>query len=139
MKRRIIQLTLNKRANLVDVFYSPVICLIKLAILLQIGNIFAPSRTRLYWVICGLATLTVMYYFATMVARILACIPREKIWNPSVPGVCINSAAAIVASAALNTISDIVLLILPLRSIWRLQMRLQRKMQLSTLFATALL
>ncbi|CAL8575083.1 hypothetical protein XPA_001027 [Xanthoria parietina] len=79
-----------------------------------------------------------MFYLACMVFRILQCIPREKIWNPSVPGTCINSTAGILSSAIVNTISDFLLLVLPLDTIWRLQMPQNKKWQVSAIFATGL-
>ncbi|KAI4241758.1 MAG: hypothetical protein L6R42_011189, partial [Xanthoria sp. 1 TBL-2021] len=114
--------TFSRRANLAAIVYSPVMCLIKLAILIQLASLFAPIKSRMYWVICALSALTIMFYLASMIFRILQCIPREKIWNPSVPGTCIDSTAGILSSAVVNTISDFVLLILPLNRIWRLQM-----------------
>lgn len=114
-------------------------CLVKLVILIQLANIFTPFKGGLYWVICALSVLTVMFYFACMIFRIFACVPREKIWNPTIPGRCINSSAGIISSAALNSISDFVLFVLPLSRIWQLQMPRQRKWQISAVFAFGLL
>lgn len=114
-------------------------CLIKLAILIQLASLFAPVKCRMYWVICALSALTIMFYLASMIFRILQCIPREKIWNPSVAGTCIDSTAGILSSAIVNTISDFILLILPLNRIWRLQMPQRKKWQVSAVFATGLL
>ena len=138
-KRSAQVLTDNKRANITEILYSPLMCLIKLAILIQLASIFAPFKCGLYWVICAVSVLTIMFYIASTTFRILACIPREKIWEPSVPGTCINSAAGIISSAVLNSISDFVLLIIPLNRIWRLQVPRHKKWQVSTVFATGLL
>ena len=113
--------------------------MVKLAILVQLASIFAPTRDGMYWTIYGLSVLTVLFYFACMMFRILACIPREKIWHPWLAGKCINSAAGILASAVLNTISDFVLLALPLSGIWRPQISRRKKWQVSAVFATGLL
>ena len=84
--------------------------------------------------------MTVIFYLAVMLFRIFACMPREKIWNPEVPGTCIvNSDAQIVSTAALNVLSDFVLLILPLARIWQLQIPTHKKWAISTVFATGLL
>ncbi|KAL8646841.1 MAG: hypothetical protein Q9226_006690 [Calogaya cf. arnoldii] len=128
----------TRQAYVTTIIYSPVVCLIKLAILFQLASLFAPVKSRLYWIICALAALTVLFYLASMIFRIFQCTPREKIWNPSTAGTCINSLAGILSSAIVNSISDFILLILPLNMIWRLQMPVSKKWQVSAVFATGL-
>ncbi|KAL8667129.1 MAG: hypothetical protein Q9168_007348, partial [Polycauliona sp. 1 TL-2023] len=130
--------TFRRRANITTIFYSPVMCLIKLAILVQLASVFAPFKSRMYYTICTLCTLTIMFYLACTIFRILQCVPREKIWDPQVQGTCIDSVAGILASAIVNTMSDFILLVLPLNSIWRLQMAVGKKWQVSAVFATGL-
>ena len=113
--------------------------LVKLSILKQLHNVFAVGRRGLSGAIKALSGLTVAFYLACMISRILACVPREKIWNPGLPGSCTNSAAAELSSAALNVVLDLVLFLIPVTQIWKLQMRRQHKVAVSVVFATALL
>ena len=79
------------------------------------------------------------FYFSITMLWILECVPRTKIWNPLVPGHCVNANYAFAITAAINIISDFSILILPLASIWSLQMPTRRKLGVSTVFATGLL
>lgn len=129
----------DQKTNEAIIIYSAVICLVKLAILIQLAQIFTPFKSKMYWTICIVSALTVMFYVACIVVGVLECIPREKIWKPSVPGTCINSAAAIVTSAVVNTMSDFVLFIIPLSRIVRLQMPKRKKWAVSAVFSTGFL
>lgn len=112
----------------------------KLALLLQIKRIFAgPQRNFTYWAVWVLITANFATYLALFIALIFACWPREAIWNPFVKGKCINTCATMIASSVINIISDFTILILPLLSIWSLQMPLTRKMGVAVIFATGAL
>ena len=103
-------------------------------------HIFAPTKScRLYRVILVIIILTVLFYFSCIMFRSLACIPREKIWNPSIAGVCINSAAGVISSAVFNVISDFALFVIPISGIWGLQISTHKKWGISAVFATGLL
>lgn len=132
-------LTSDKRANITDIIYSPAMCLIKLVILFQLGSIFASSRIDMYWIIYALFVLTIMFYIACIIQRILQCISRKKIWNLSISSRCINSSAGILFLVAINIVSDFVLLVISLSEVWRLQMPQRRKWQVSAVFVIELL
>ena len=82
---------------------------------------------------------TTIFYLFCIFFRAFECIPREKIWNPSIPGTCHDSHIELVVTAAFNAVNDLVILILPISSVWRLQMSTQRKIGISAVFATGLL
>ena len=66
------------------------------------------------------------------------CTPREKLWNPSVPGYCFSSRKLGLASGSINVISDFSILILPVPIIWRLQMSKKRKVGITAVFGIGL-
>ena len=74
-----------------------------------------------------------------MFVVIFQCNPRAKFWNPTLPGHCINSDAVDVVTAAINVLSDIVLLLLPLKCVWELQMQSRSKVAVSAVFLTGIL
>lgn len=122
-----------------DILYSPTMCLVKLTVLVQIGQVFATTGKRLFFFLLGLSIAIIMFYTTTMLFRILACIPRAKIWDPATKGKCFNSDAAITSSAALNVVIDFILLLVPIERTWRLQMPMKRKIAVSAVFATGFL
>ncbi|MCJ1252151.1 hypothetical protein MMC30_009389 [Trapelia coarctata] len=126
--------------NIAEVLYVLAICLVKVSILLQIHRIFAPPRnTVLYVLIWGLVAINSLLYTAIGLVTIFQCTPRERIWNPLIPGTCVNEYAVFISGASMNLVSDLILLILPLHSVWKLQMKLKRKLQVSAVFATGVI
>ena len=113
----------------------------KIAILLQIKRIFVTRSTKdsIYWLTSTLTTLCAFFYTASVLVEIAQCIPREKIWNPTVPGVCINNNANVITSGAFNFALDVLIFILPIYAIMRLNMNLKQKVGICAVFATGLL
>jgi hypothetical protein len=69
------------------------------------------------------------YSVALALALLFACNPIEKNWTPSITeGSCINRPGAYLATAVTNTASDIVLILIPARVIWKLRLRSAEKL-----------
>lgn len=117
--------------------------LLKAAILLNWVHIFVPTgvRNSMFWISHILIWTNILFYGIGTVVEIFQCTPREKIWNPLfVGGSCpIDMDKHMLASGVINLISDIIILILPQRIIWGLNVTRQRKIQISVLFAIGLL
>ena len=116
---------------------------VKLSILLQYLRIFVPFREGslpLFIAIHVCIWITVIFYLLEIFILIFQCNPREKIWNPLITtGHCFNSIALYQASGVFNVLSDFAILILPLPTVWNLQMSLRRRLLLMGVFATGLL
>ncbi|KAL8868635.1 MAG: hypothetical protein Q9174_004860 [Haloplaca sp. 1 TL-2023] len=110
----------------------------KVAVLLQYLRIFVPSRNRCFWLTWSLITVNVIINLALAVSFGFQCLPRPKIWTPTLEGQCINLGAAFLISAVANTITDIAVFLLPLYSIWDLQLPWERKVGVSAVFAVGL-
>ena len=127
-------------SNVGEILYGPVIFFTKLSILLQYQRIFVPNHAgKLYYTVQSIIWLNLLFYIADTLASIFTCIPRKKIWEPSTPGHCVNISIIVITNGAINVISDFSVLVLPLSSIWGLQMPRKRKIALSAVFATGFL
>lgn len=93
----------------------------------------------LKWACNILLCINILFYLSVIIARELSCIPRERIWDKTVPGTCIQGMLIPITSATINCISDIIILILPQRIIWKLKMTRKKKLGLSLVFATGIL
>lgn len=117
--------------------------LVKMAILLQYLRLFAPSKTVNPVMFIGarvIIAITGVYYIITTFITMFACTPREKIWNPLVmEGHCLNNDIGILFTCIFNVITDILILVLPARSVWRLQIPRRKKIGIVLLFAIGLL
>jgi energy-converting hydrogenase Eha subunit A len=75
------------------------------------------------------------YSIALALALIFACRPIRKSWDPSITwGSCINRPGIYLATAVTNTVSDLALIVIPVRVIWRLRMRLVQKIGVIVMF-----
>jgi len=70
----------------------------------------------------------------------LICTPIGFNWNPMVPGGrCGDRNAAFVAAGVLNMVTDLMVMALPLKYVWELQLPVGRKIGLSVAFCIGLL
>lgn len=127
-------------ANVIEIIYNPIIFATKLSILLLFLRIFVPNgRGTTYYVIHVLIWLNLFFYIANVPIEIWPCIPRKKLWTPSLPGHCLNNERVFVAGGAINVVSDFAILLLPVVLISRLQMPMKKKIGVSAIFATGFL
>ena len=75
-----------------------------------------------------------LYFSACLFITIFQCTPRAKIWNPTVPGTCLDYQAFVLSTAIFNVLSDILMLVFPIICIWNLQMSMKRKLEVSAVF-----
>ncbi|KAL8649407.1 MAG: hypothetical protein Q9226_005587 [Calogaya cf. arnoldii] len=126
-----------------QILYAPTIFFVKSAILLQYLRLLAPTRSanRTLYISCRvIIVLTLVYYIISTAITIFACSPREKMWNPLITdGHCLNNNAGVLFTSLFNIVSDIVILVLPARSVWKLQIPRAKKIKIVALFATGLL
>ena len=135
-----IDVNMEKYTNITTIFYAPLIFITKLSILLQYISIFVPThRSHLFYWIYALIWINFLFYLADTLVEIFQCVPRDKIWDPTLPGRCVNVDIAFTTTAVVNVISDFSILLLPLGRVWQLQMSTRRKLIVSAVFATGLL
>ena len=84
--------------------------------------------------------VNLVWYFVGTVVEIDICTPREKIWNPLLnTGHCLHFWATFQVNAVFTVISDFAILILPMPSVWKLQVSLKKKILITAIFAAGLL
>lgn len=71
---------------------------------------------------------------ATTLATILQCIPIPRSWNKKVAGKCIDNTKFWLANAVINIATDVLVLALPVREVFRLHLKLQEKLMLLGVF-----
>jgi hypothetical protein len=105
----------------------------KYVVLSQIDAIFLQHRSGsiLHRIALGLIWSNLILYASLSVVFACACIPREKIWNPHMDGRCINSNDGLIASSAINVVSDLSILVFPLVTIWKLVIPLKSKLRVA--------
>lgn len=81
--------------------------------------------------------LSVGAYLGIFFSLLFACRPIAASWDPLLAPTaqCANRAAIYIATALIGIITDVMLLVLPLPTIWRLQMPVKQKIGLTGMFA----
>ncbi|KAL2818575.1 hypothetical protein BJX63DRAFT_419123 [Aspergillus granulosus] len=112
--------------------YSLALPAFKIAILIEWCRLFAPIGSRLkspFWVGC----VTIIFVqttanIAIIVALNLQCIPHKAIYDFRITGNCFDLYKLQVGSASIHLICDVVIFLLPQRTIWTLKMSWRKRL-----------
>ncbi|KAI1780981.1 hypothetical protein F4818DRAFT_397411 [Hypoxylon cercidicola] len=123
---------------LMAIFYSLAIAFLKSAILLDLCRIFTPLGIRncFWWTSHVLVALNMAFYIAMFFGWTFSCSPVEKFWKPWVSGTCVYID---VLNGAFNLVTDLAILLLPQRVIWKLKLPTKKRIGVSTIFAIGFL
>lgn len=121
-----------------QILYGSTLALIKTSICLFYIRIFSIRSFR----IAAQATMGIIIAWGVMVVltAFLLCRPLAYNWDPTIPGgTCANQDATFIAVGALDVVMDTLILILPLPTIWNLQIPRSNKIALSGIFGLGVL
>lgn len=111
----------------------------KLTILWLYRRVFSPARHGRFDVgIVALIVFVVGFYVATNLAKVFQCTPREKIWISNLPGRCLDISTLLDVSGIVNTATDCVILLLPIKAVWNLKMGARKKITVVAVFTFGL-
>ncbi|KAF2235206.1 hypothetical protein EV356DRAFT_566623 [Viridothelium virens] len=108
----------------------------KASILLFYYRIF-PTRHVIIgcWI---LGVLDAAWTIATNIGWAAQCTPIESLWEPLIPGKCIDRQWFILGIGIPNVLIDVGIFLLPVHSVWNLQMPITRKAAVLGIFGVAL-
>lgn len=118
----------------VQILYGVTVFTTKLSILLLLSRIFG-TVTGLKRRIKILIFVLAVFYTASTLLKIFICIPVRKVWTPALPGTCFHMQTVYIANCIASIVSDFVILILPMSSIWGLKTTTMRKVGITATFA----
>ncbi|KAI0478097.1 hypothetical protein F4859DRAFT_513679 [Xylaria cf. heliscus] len=127
--------------NIIEVLYCPAMFCAKYVVLRQIELIFFnhDRKALAFNAIRILIWANLLFYTAAFLTFLLACIPRSKISDPTVPGVCLDTRHSVVVTGAINVVSDFTILVTPIAAIWQLRLPLKRKMGPAAVFGVGVI
>ncbi len=125
------------------IVYPPAIWLAKASLLFQLIGIFTPMKSGyVYWACHTLIWVNLVFYISVFFSIIFACHPVWEVWSlwkPFDKPHCSDRIGVLVASSAVNILSDLLNIILPMWATWHLQLAPKRKAGIVAIFATGLL
>ncbi|KAF2655102.1 hypothetical protein K491DRAFT_693251 [Lophiostoma macrostomum CBS 122681] len=126
--------------HIADSFYCIGTLFLKTGITVQCLRLFCLEKTsRLAtYLLRTLLWINILLYLVSAGVIGFPCSPVRKTWDVTVEGHCINEFVTAFVMAIINTISDLLLVIIPLRALWTLSWDMKRKLRVSTLFAIGL-
>lgn len=81
-----------------------------------------------------LGGITLAWLISVDLVAIFQCTPVKKAWLPQTPGTCIDLKVALIANGIPNFVTDILILTLPGRSIWKLQASVWQRVSIIGVF-----
>ncbi|KAH8433335.1 uncharacterized protein LDX57_010970 [Aspergillus melleus] len=124
--------TLSKLLISMECVYCTTVGIIKLSILAMYRRIFIDKVTRAATLVLG--AVTISWVIAIIFVSIFQCTPIAKTWNPALPGHCINLKGSFIGNAVPNIMTDIAILSLPARQVWRLHASLTHRLAVIGIF-----
>ncbi|KAF7881614.1 uncharacterized protein EAF02_006302 [Botrytis sinoallii] len=120
-----------------DIMWPPGILCAKVSILMYYLSIFRPSKA-FRWTVYGTLVFTICYLIASTLVQVFWCNPVAAAFGIKTPGkkaVCLDGYVTDLAIGALNLLTDIIILVLPMPMLYRLQLSRGRKLGLAAIFA----
>jgi len=132
---------ISKLSWSIELMYCIITFFAKATLLLQLQRTFSPNRTGAVHIVCQLLIYgNLAFYLGSFIALIVECVPQERIWNPLITtGRCIKTGDLLIAMGIINIISDLMILILPIWTIFHLRISTKLKLGVSAVFATGVL
>lgn len=122
------------------VLYFTMTSATKLSILFMYNRIFSISRTFRFQVLV-VGALVVSFWIGCTVANLLNCRPLAWTWRNSLdnPQYCFNYNIFWMASGIVEAVIDLLIIAIPIRVIFGLQLNLAKKVALAAVFMLGLL
>lgn len=111
-----------------ECLYVSAVAAIKLSILAMYLRIF-PSRDFKIaaWIIGG---TIIAWWIAIVLVCVFQCNPIYLAWVPWGEGTCINLRASFIGNAVPNILTDVAILIMPIKQVWHLHATMAQKISL---------
>lgn len=118
----------SKWFNVCSIEYGISLYFAKTAVLQLYRRVFSPHHWSSFDIaIILMAVFLFMFHTAITIAKIFECNPRPKIHDLAIPGTCIDLPVFLTSIGVLNTITDTIILFLPIKAVWKMNMQFKKK------------
>ncbi|KAH8661746.1 hypothetical protein BGZ61DRAFT_463569 [Ilyonectria robusta] len=115
-----------------ECIYVTTVMLVKLSVLQMYLRIFPSRGFKIAAAI--IAALVVAWWIAIVAVCIFQCNPISKAWLPWIDGTCIDLKGSFIGNAIPNIVTDVAILCMPIRQVWKLHVTLAQRLSLCFMF-----
>ncbi|KAF2772944.1 hypothetical protein EJ03DRAFT_150035 [Teratosphaeria nubilosa] len=117
----------------IELFWNTTMPVIKFSILIFLKRLFPVGFMKPF---CNaIMVFLVLWFLAFQFTTIWQCRPVYQAWAHTDVSKCVSFVIFGAAAAGTNTLTDVILLVLPMTQIWKLQMEVGKKIGSSCIFA----
>ncbi|PVI02634.1 hypothetical protein DM02DRAFT_508472, partial [Periconia macrospinosa] len=115
-----------------ECIYITAVLLVKLSLLLMYRRLFPSREFKICLAI--IAAIVIGWWIAILAVCIFQCNPISKAWLPWIEGTCINLKASFIGNAIPNILTDVAILCMPLRPVWKLHATITQRLSICFIF-----
>ncbi|GLI74266.1 hypothetical protein PoHVEF18_002503 [Penicillium ochrochloron] len=120
-----------------SILYTLCVASIKLSILMLYKRLFPVKPMDIAVKIVSM--IIILWAACGILAGCFTCIPTEKLWNPMIPGGCMDLGKFYYGLQIPNIVTDAVILVMPMHTVWGLPISRAQKTGLSIIFVLGFL
>ncbi|KAJ1323237.1 hypothetical protein MN608_11383 [Microdochium nivale] len=113
--------------------YPTAVGLTKISICFSYLQLFPSHGNKIFCY--TMITLVTLQTVLCILLSLLQCRPIEAVWDHSIQGDCLDADITVYVNAALNSASELVVFLWPIKPLWKLQLPAQQRVGLVTLFS----
>jgi hypothetical protein len=106
---------------------------------MQYRRLFSHHSRNFHWQINVLITIVAVWGAGIILTAFFLCVPMEKNWHPMVKGTCIPIIPFYYGLQIPNIITDVLIIVVPIREVMRLQLNKKLKTGAVTMFALGII
>ena len=106
---------------------------------MQYRRLFSHHSRNFHWQINVLITIVAVWGAGIILTAFFLCVPMEKNWHPMVEGTCIPIIPFYYGLQIPNIITDLLIIVVPIREVMRLQLNRKLKTGAVTMFALGII
>ncbi|KAK8113008.1 hypothetical protein PG984_013534 [Apiospora sp. TS-2023a] len=118
-------------AYVVIMLYNPQLGLVKSSVLFFLLRLGVRHKPGIRWSIHLLNISNILLMISVFMVSVLTCVPVRKYWQREIPGHCNNEGLQYIITSSITVLTDILVVILPIKIVVGLQMPRKLKMGLT--------
>lgn len=120
-----------------ELIYAVCLSTVKISVMTFYLRVFVNRSLRL--ATKAALVFVILWSTGNVLQVFLICRPFRSTYDPTVPGECGDQVASFIAIGAFNVVTDVIILTLPLPTVWSLRMSTPAKLGLTGVFLVGLM